>query len=117
MRNLRKAQGTLRLGEKYGQEEMERACERALLFGNYRYRSLKNILEMGLSKPAFKTRGCAFYKPPVSSRSKLLKAHYLFRPGGASMNIEHHIAQQLKTLRLGGLLETLDLRLTQALEE
>jgi len=33
------------------------------------------------------------------------------------MNIEHHIAQQLKTLRLGGLLETLDLRLTQALEE
>jgi len=33
------------------------------------------------------------------------------------MNIEHHIAQQLKTLRLGGLLETLDLRLKQALEE
>jgi len=51
MRNLRKAQGILRLAEKYGQEEMERACERALLFGNYRYRSLKRILEMGLSKP------------------------------------------------------------------
>jgi hypothetical protein len=30
---------------------MERASERALLFGNYRNRSLKNILEMGLSKP------------------------------------------------------------------
>lgn len=33
------------------------------------------------------------------------------------MNIEHHIIQQLKTLRLGGLLETMDLRLKQAQEE
>jgi len=33
------------------------------------------------------------------------------------MNIDHHIADQLKTLRLGGFLETLDLRLTQAREE
>jgi DNA replication protein DnaC len=33
------------------------------------------------------------------------------------MNIDHHIAQQLKTLRLGGFLESLDLRLTQAREE
>jgi DNA replication protein DnaC len=33
------------------------------------------------------------------------------------MNIEHHIATQLKTLRLGGFLETLDLRLKQAREE
>ena len=51
MRNLRKAQGILRLGEKYGQEQLERACERALLFGNYRYKSIKNILDMGLSTP------------------------------------------------------------------
>jgi len=33
------------------------------------------------------------------------------------MNIDHHIAQQLKSLRLGGFLESLDLRLTQAREE
>ena len=33
------------------------------------------------------------------------------------MNIDHHIAQQLKILRLGGFLESLDLRLTQAQEE
>lgn len=51
MRNLRKAQGILRLGEKYGQEDMEMACERALLFGNYRYKSLKTILEKGLLNP------------------------------------------------------------------
>ncbi|MBU0699610.1 MAG: ATP-binding protein, partial [Proteobacteria bacterium] len=33
------------------------------------------------------------------------------------MNIEHHIEKQLKTLRLGGFIETLDLRLKQAQQE
>jgi DNA replication protein DnaC len=33
------------------------------------------------------------------------------------MNIDHHIVQQLKALRLGGFLDSLDLRLTQAREE
>jgi len=33
------------------------------------------------------------------------------------MNIEHQIAHQLKTLRLGGFMETMDLRLKQAQEE
>lgn len=50
MRNLRKAQGILRLGEKYG-KELEHASERALAFGNYRYKSLKTILEKELCKP------------------------------------------------------------------
>jgi hypothetical protein len=46
-RYLRKAQAILRLGEKYG-SALDRACERALAFGNYRYKSLKAILEKGL---------------------------------------------------------------------
>lgn len=50
MRNLRKAQAILRLGEKYGQQ-LEAACERALAFGNHRYQSLKVILEKGLTQP------------------------------------------------------------------
>lgn len=50
MRNLRKAQAILRLGEKYG-SDLERASERALAFGNYRYKSLKTILEKGLAPP------------------------------------------------------------------
>ena len=33
------------------------------------------------------------------------------------MNLEHQLAHQLRTLRLGGFLETLDLRLKQAQEE
>ena len=51
MRNLRKVQAILRLGEKYGHKELEKASERAVAFGNYRYQSLKIILERGLSTP------------------------------------------------------------------
>jgi len=45
MRNLRKAQALLRLAEKYGPVSMEAAAQRALFFGNFRYRSIKTILE------------------------------------------------------------------------
>ncbi len=47
MRNLRKAQAVLRLGEKYGPAAMEAAAERALFFGNLQYRSIKAMLEKG----------------------------------------------------------------------
>lgn len=71
MRNLRKAQGILRLGEKYGQKELEQACERALLFDNYRYKSIKTILEKGLFKqpddvppaPSLSPLGETFLRP------------------------------------------------------
>ena len=72
MRNLRKAQGILRLGEKYGKEQLEKACERALVYGNYRYRSIKTILEKGLfetpeddapSVPSLSPLGQSFLRP------------------------------------------------------
>jgi transposase len=47
-RNLRKAQSVLRLSEKWGTETLELACRRALLFENYRIKSLRQILEKGL---------------------------------------------------------------------
>ena len=47
MRNLRKAQAILRLAEKYGPAAMEAAAQRALLFGNFQYNSIKTILEKG----------------------------------------------------------------------
>lgn len=46
----RKAQAILRLGEKYGRDRLEAACERALSFDNMTYRSLKRILAQGLEK-------------------------------------------------------------------
>jgi transposase len=48
MRNLRKAQGVLRLGDRYGGEALDAACRRALHFENFRYRSLRAILEQEL---------------------------------------------------------------------
>jgi transposase len=49
MRNLRKVQAILRLGEKCP-GELEKVAERALLFGNTRYRSIKTMLEQGVSE-------------------------------------------------------------------
>jgi len=52
MRNLRKAQAVLRLAQKYGNAAMEAAAQRALFFGNFRYRSIKTILENGWKTPS-----------------------------------------------------------------
>jgi transposase len=70
MRNLRKAQAVLRLGEKHGQG-LEQACERAVSFGNYRYKSLKYILENDLGKSE---------ESPVQGQLSLLGQSFLRPP-------------------------------------
>ena len=47
MRNRRKAQAVLRLGQRYGATALDQACGRALSFDNLRLASLKEILEKG----------------------------------------------------------------------
>jgi hypothetical protein len=46
-RAMRKAQAVLRLGEKWG-EDLEKASEKALSYGNTDYRSIRAMLEKGL---------------------------------------------------------------------
>ncbi|MGF6978233.1 transposase [Paraburkholderia sp. JPY465] len=46
--NLRGAQGVVRLREKVGDQRLEAACERALVFASPRYRTVKTILDKGL---------------------------------------------------------------------
>jgi hypothetical protein len=46
-RSMRKAQAILRLGEKWG-EDLEKASQKALSFGNTDYRSIRSILEKDL---------------------------------------------------------------------
>jgi arginine decarboxylase-like protein len=48
MRNLRKAQAMLRLAGKY-HDVIEMVAERALLYGNVRYKSIKAMLEKGMT--------------------------------------------------------------------
>jgi hypothetical protein len=69
MRNLRKAQALLRLAEKYS-GEIEKISERALLYGNTRYKSIKAMLENMITpeetpRPApLSDLGQRFLRPP-----------------------------------------------------
>lgn len=42
--------GILRLGKTYGNDRLEAACQRALLLGTQRYKSIESILKHGLDK-------------------------------------------------------------------
>jgi hypothetical protein len=48
--NLRAAQGIISLRKKYGAQRLEKACARALFFGNAKYRAVKSILKQGLDQ-------------------------------------------------------------------
>lgn len=40
----------MRLSKSYGDERLEAACQRALLLGTHRYKSIESILKSGLDK-------------------------------------------------------------------
>ena len=65
--NQRKAQAILRLITKYDVAKVEAACKRALSFGNYKYESLKRILELNLETGAN-------IKPVITEGAYLRKA-------------------------------------------
>lgn len=48
--HLRQAQGVIRLCDTYGADRLDRACSRALSFGDPRYRTVKGILSCGLDE-------------------------------------------------------------------
>jgi len=47
---FRSCLGIMRLGERFGQDRLEAACQRALLLGACRYKSLESILKRGLDR-------------------------------------------------------------------
>jgi len=65
MRNLRKARGILRLGKRYGKEQLEKGYKQALDHGNYPYKAIKTILEKGLFEE------CEDYEPEAPALSPL----------------------------------------------
>lgn len=46
--NLRTAQNIIRLGKKYELDKLDKACSKAIHYGNYTYKCVKNILENNL---------------------------------------------------------------------
>ena len=53
IRNLRAAQNIIRLKNKFQIERLENACKRSLIFGNYTYMSVKNILVKELDRQEY----------------------------------------------------------------
>jgi hypothetical protein len=52
---LRQAQGVLRLGERYGADRLEAACQRAIEAGDPSYKTVKGILAAGTESAAIQT--------------------------------------------------------------
>lgn len=45
---LRAAQGIIKLGDKFGEKRLEKACARAIHFNSVSYKSILNILKKGI---------------------------------------------------------------------
>lgn len=132
--HLRSAQGVLGLRDKHGCDRLEAACARAIEVGDPSYRTIKGILVAGTehaanerttSSPA-STAG-AFLRGPeqfgtdtprrlISQRNPEPSRHnpHRYSQGEASMSIcDPALRNALRTLKLSGMLDTLDARLAQ----
>ena len=47
---FRSCLGIIRLGKRFGDERLEKACQRAVMIGGYSYKSVRSILERGLDR-------------------------------------------------------------------
>jgi hypothetical protein len=117
---LRQCQGIIRLAEKYGDQRLNAACQRALDHDDPAYKTIRTILHDGMeclspppSHPA--TRPRAPRRAPTCTaqhNSSILNPFPTQRR--TPMVQVHHLQSKLKKLRLGGMLDTLELRLEQA---
>jgi hypothetical protein len=78
MRNLRKAQAILRLAEKYS-TDIERVSQRALSYGNTRYKAIKAMLENNIIPTA------ALHHAPLSD----LGQRFLRKPSYFGREVSH----------------------------
>lgn len=74
IRNLRGAQNIVRLVSKYSHDRVEKACERAVFFGNYDYRGIKTILEREIDKSATLIICCYYCKMNLIPENKKEKS-------------------------------------------
>ncbi len=126
---LRQSQGIIRLAEKYGELRLDAACQRALAYGNARYRTIKTILEKGLEPhpvdpvpPAIASVG-AYLRGPEALLGLTTPVHEEVPAWTASPSrtawpaMPLQLVPSLKALRLGGMQDTLPLRLDQAQQQ
>jgi len=70
--HLRAVQGIIGLIDRFGRERLEAACQRALHFGDPRYRRIRDILKAGLDT-----------EPVMASQSKPVPRNYAFARRGS----------------------------------
>jgi DNA replication protein DnaC len=104
---LRSAQGVLRFVDRYGADRVEAACARAHAVGEYRYHTIKAILVHAL----------AYLAAPRAALDHLLSRPPSGRQEVIRIDLIHQLTPMLRTLRLSGILETLDVRNRQAVEQ
>jgi hypothetical protein len=75
---MRQAQAVLRLRDPHGAERLERACQRALVSGDGRYRTVRGILERHLEAVADEE------VPPPQRARAFLRGPEAFAPAGAA---------------------------------
>ena len=126
--HLRSAQGVLGLRDKHGCERLEAACARAIAVGDPSYRTIKGILIAGTEHGTDQTTtgsaaaAGAFLRGPDSSAppARRLTINESLIPTTQSnfkellMSIcDPALRNALRTLKLSGMLDTLDARLAQ----
>ena len=67
---LRKAQAILRLADKYSNERLEMACQRAISYDNYEYKALHNILSASLDKISIKNQEAGTTKAQATAQTQ-----------------------------------------------
>ena len=101
------------LADQYGALRLERACRRALQFEEYTGQTIRCILEKGLDMAVLPPMHGTVARAAVRPLGRRTAA----RPGRCVMELTHELTPQLKRLRLSGVLETLELRNQQAIQE
>ena len=111
LHRLRSAQGIIGLADRHDPARLNAACRMAIDVGDPTYRTVKGILAAGTehhepAAPAATTGPAHLHGPAPALQPRQREV--------ASMTRRHQLETTLRTLKLSGMLDTLDARLAQA---
>jgi transposase len=78
---FRASLGILRLGKRYGDTRLEKACQRALALGVYRYKNIESILRSGLDQVAIPQPTPHETRALLPDHNNIRGAHYYYSSG------------------------------------
>ena len=78
---MKAVQGTLQLGQRYGDRRLEDACRRAVAYGHFDYWALKRMLETGLDQAPLSEEAGGQLQFPFLDKESDLRDWTPTRPG------------------------------------